>query len=447
MVAEDNEGDEEARGFEPSEEDDDPIENIEIQNHGPQSPGAMSQMSGTTAITSYSAQEIAKLDPIMAEILPELLESASRIMDLLAPENAIETVEQVDTIVKDLKIPGSRRGKHLKLHEQRFKATKSYYGTDTYIRTSFVLRKLLGTDDLELGTFRPDPVIQAANLATLLGELVVLHKGETKALSILQGVCSMFPEAFIGRYIEEVNLGDNDLIDENFDMALDLYTQSAIENLSRMAEDGLSLTPDQALADVFYKDFNMADPDGHFAELTDGGVLRNILRPGQTYSQTQVEMIQERLGLLSATIRYSEEARRAGDFVDFDQLNEMFPWATFITHLVQWSRRRLTEIFEAITEQGGIEEITLSLIELIQNNDSQADVRYDRPQPTTKKRELLPAADITQGDNQRYEHVLSLQRSKFSWKLYLYTIICTQNEDLLTRIAFCRPVLCKPLCD
>lgn len=401
MVVEDNEGDEEARVVEPSDEDDDAIENIEIQNQGAQSPGAMSQMSGTTAITSYSAQEIAKLDPIMAEILPELLESASRIMDLLAPENAIETVEQVDTIVKDLKIPGSRRGKHLKLHEQRFKATKSYYGTDTYIRTSFLLRKLLGTDDLELGTFRPDPVIQAANLATLLGELVVLHKGETKALSILQGVCSMFPEAFIGRYIEEVNLGDKDLNDENFDMALDLYTQSAIENLSRMAEDGLSLTPDQALADVFYKDFNMADPDGHFAELTDGGVLRNILRPGQTYSQTQVEMIQERLGLLSATIRYSEEARRAGDVVDFDQLNEMFPWATFITHLVQWSRRRLTEIFEAITEQGGIEEITLSLIELIQNNDSQADVRYDRPQPTTKKRELLPAADITQGDNQR----------------------------------------------
>ncbi|PVH69757.1 hypothetical protein DL98DRAFT_522014 [Cadophora sp. DSE1049] len=409
MVAEDNEDDEEARGFEPSDDDDDPIENIEIQNQGAQSPGAMSQMSGTTAITSYSAQEIAKLDPMMAEILPELLESASKILDQLAPKNAIETEEQVNAIVKDLKIPGSRRGKHLRLHEQRFMAAKSYYGSDIYIRSSFVLRKLLGTDNLERGNFRPDPVIQAANLATLLTEFLVLQQGEGKAKSTLQGVCSIFPEAFIGKFDEEADVGNINSVDENFDLALDLYTQSAIVNLSRMEEEGAEFTPDQALADVFYDQYDQADPEGRFAELTDGGVLKNILRPSQTYSQTQVEMIQERLGLLSATIRYSEEARQAGDLVDFDQLNEMFPWVTFITHLVQWSRRRFAEISEAITEQGGIEEITQSLIELIQNNDSQAEVRYDRPQPTTRQRELLPAANITQSGNQSFLSAGSVQ--------------------------------------
>lgn len=397
MVAEDNEDDREARGFEPSDDDDASIENIQIENQDAQSPSATSQMSGTTAITSYSAQEIAKLDPIMAEILPELLESASKILDQLAPRGEIETEEQVNAIVKDLKIPGSRRGKHLRLHEQRFMAAKSYYGGDIYIRSSFVLRKLLGTDNPGHGNFRPDPVIRAANLATLLTEFLVLQQGEMKAKNTLQGVCSIFPEAFIGKFDEEAAVGNIDLVDEEFDLALDLYTQSAIVNLSRMEEDGAEFTPDQALADVFYDQYDHANAEGRFAELTDGGVLRNILRPGQIYSQTQIEMIQERLGLLSATIRHSEEARQAGDLVDFDQLNEMFPWATFITHLVQWSRRRYTEISEAIAEQGGIDEITQSLVELIQNNDSQAEVRYDPPpQPVTKKRELLPAADITQ---------------------------------------------------
>ncbi|KAK0111412.1 hypothetical protein ONS95_001773 [Cadophora gregata] len=408
IVAEDNEGDEEAGGFEPSDDDDSPIENVEVQNQG-QSPGAMSQMSGTTAITSYSAQEIAKLDPIMAEILPELLESASKILEQLAPVGAIETEEQVNAIVKDLKILGSRRGKHLRLHEQRFMAAKAYYGGDIYIQSSFVLRKLLGTDNPEQGNFRPDPVIHAANLATLLSEFLVLQPRERKAKSTLQGVCRIFPEAFIGKFDESEVVGDEDLVDENFDLALDLYTQAAIVNLSRMEEDGARFTPDQALADVFYDQYDQADQNGRFAELTDGGVLKNILRPGQTYSQTQVDMIQERLGLLSATIRYSEEARQAGDLVDFDQLNEMFPWISFITHMVQWSRRRFTEVSEAVSGQGGIEEITQSLIELIQTNDSQADVRYDAPQPATRKRELLPAADITQSGNQSFLSAGSVQ--------------------------------------
>ncbi|KAG4439771.1 hypothetical protein IFR05_004739 [Cadophora sp. M221] len=397
MVAEDDEGNEEARGFDPSDDDDEDIaiEIIDIQNQGSRSP-AMSQMSGTTAMTSYSAQEIAKLDPMMAEILRELLESASKILDQLAPKGAIETDEQVETIVTDLKVPGSRRGKHLHLHEQMFLVAKAHYGNDIYIRPSFVLRKLLGTANPEEGNFRPDPVIYAANLATLVTEFLVLQRGEAKTKSTLQGVCNIFPESFTGKLDQAVQAGQSDLVDQVFDLALDFYTQSSIVCLALMDEEGHGLTPDQVLASVFYDQFDDSNPRAPFAEMTDGGVLKNILRSGQPYSEVQFEMIQERLALINGTFRNSDEAREARDLVDFDQLNEMFPWSTFITHLVQWTRSRFTEITETINRQGGIDEITQSLIELIKSNDSQVEIQYDPPPTVTRKRELLPAANITQ---------------------------------------------------
>ncbi|KAH9206273.1 hypothetical protein DL95DRAFT_469794 [Leptodontidium sp. 2 PMI_412] len=398
MVAEDDEGKEEVRGFDPSDDEDEDvaIEFIDIQNQGARSP-AMSQMSGTTAMTSYSAQEIAKLDPMMAEILRELLESASKILDQLAPKDAIETEEQVEMIVADLKVPGSRRGKHLHLHEQIFMVAKAHYGSDIYIRPSFVLRKLLGTANPEEGNFRPDPVIYAANLATLVTEFLVLQRGEAKTKSTLQGVCYIFPESFTGKLDEVVQAGQSDLVDEVFDLALDFYTQSAMVCLALM-DEGDELTPDQVLASIFYDQYDESDPRAPFAEMTDGGVLKNILRSGQPYSEVQVEMIQERLALINSTFRNSDEAREARDLVDFDQLNEMFPWLTFITHLVQWTRSRFTEITQTISKQGGIDEITKSLIELIKSNDSQVEIRYDPPPTVTRKRELLPAADITQSN-------------------------------------------------
>ncbi|KAH7317672.1 hypothetical protein BKA65DRAFT_514952 [Rhexocercosporidium sp. MPI-PUGE-AT-0058] len=413
IVAEDDEDGEEAQGFDPSEDEDEDIaiEIVNTQNQGSRSP-AMSQMSGTTAMTSYSAQEIAKLDPMMAEILRELLESASKILDQLAPKGAIDTEDQVEAIMTDLKIPGSRRGKHLRLHERMFGVAKDYYGSDIYIRPSFVLRKLLGTDSPEEGDFRPDPVLHAANLATLVTEFLVLQRGEAKTKSTLQGVCNIFPESFMGKLDEVAEAGQSESVDAVFDLALDFYTQSAMVCLAVRDEEGDEFTPAQVLASVFYDQYDESDPYAPFAEMTDGGVLKNILRSGQPYSEAQVEMIQERLALINGTFRSSEEARDASDLVDFDQLNEMFPWLTFITHIVQWSRSRFTEITETISKQGGVDEITQSLIELIKSNDSQVEIRYDPPPAVTRKRELLPAADITQSNERLIGNAQALHRIK-----------------------------------
>ncbi|KAL2065638.1 hypothetical protein VTL71DRAFT_3308 [Oculimacula yallundae] len=398
MVAEDIE-DTEARGFAPSDEEDeedDAIENIEIEIPGPRSP-AMSQMSGTTAMTSYSAQEIAKLDPMMADFLPELLDSASKVLHQLAPKNAIETEDQVRSIVKDLKIPGSRRGKLLHLHEQRFTTAKKYYGSNTYIEPTFILRKLLGTPNPEDGNFRPDPVIYSANLATLVTEFLVLQRGEAKTKSTLEVVCLKdFPLSFTGK--PDLARRGQEYEDEVFELALDFHTQYAMVCLALVEQDEDQLSPDQVLASVFYDQYDHTVPEASFAEMVDGGVLKDILRSGKPYRKTQVKMIQKRLGSIIGTFRNSEEAREAGDLVDFDQLYELFPWTTFITSLVQWSRSRFDDMSEAISQRGGVDEIAQSLVELVKSSDSQDSLQNNPPPAAIKKRELLPAPDIEQSN-------------------------------------------------
>jgi hypothetical protein len=103
------------------EEDEDEgadIDEFEGPTHRSQSPGGLSQMSGTTAMTSRSAAsamtshsvtEIDSLDPLMVEYLPELLRSSWRILDQLAPPDASSGM--IETIVKELRIIGSRTAK------------------------------------------------------------------------------------------------------------------------------------------------------------------------------------------------------------------------------------------------------------------------------------------------------------------------------------------------
>ncbi|CZT04604.1 hypothetical protein WAI453_007786 [Rhynchosporium graminicola] len=397
VVAEDIEDNEEARGLAPSDEDvededHDVIGNIATENPGSRSP-ALSQYSGTTAISTYSAQEIAKLDPIMAEFLPDLLVGAFKILDHLAPKDAIETEDQVALIVNDLKIPGSQFGKRLRRHEEIFTPAKHWYGSDIYIQLPFVLRKLLGTKNPEEGIFRPDPIIHAANLATLVTEFLVLQRGEAKTQTTLQAIClKEFPHSFIGK-ADVARLGQQSE-DEIFELSLDFHTQTAMVCLTFLEEEGNQFTPSQVLASIFFDQYNDENPEASFTEMTEEGVMKDILRLGQPYRKAQVEMINERLALIDGTFRYSEEAREAGDLVDFDQLEELFPWMKFITHLVQWSRSRFDDIIETIRKRGGIDEITKSLIVLVKAADSQVDLRYDPPPAAFERPELLPTPQI-----------------------------------------------------
>jgi hypothetical protein len=395
MVAEDREEEEEE---EEEEEDQDTNKAERAQSsQRSQSPDAMSQMSGmsgTTAITSHSAAAVAELDPMMAEILPELLESSVRIMDLLAPAGITDKI--VDNVVKELKTPGSRKSKRLRFEEDKFKLSRDHYGKDDYIISSYVLRRLLGDDPGE-GPFRPDAILHAANLATLVKEFTVTPKESESMISRLTILDTYFPEPFVYKFDDDLQYGSSTLLDQAFDLGLDIRTHWSISNLYQSrGQDRAKL--EEVLAEDFYhppEERNLSLP--YYVDYTLNGRAKDILRGGPANSQEQKNRILERVDQIRGCFNAGDEAAEHDDVVDFDLLEEHFGWSDFLAKLVTWSRYRLTEISRSIREQGGIQAITQALIDTMRNNDSQIEINYEPPPTIMRPRELLPPANITPG--------------------------------------------------
>jgi hypothetical protein len=398
MVAEDREEEEEEEDDE-EDQDTNKAERARSSQRS-QSPGVMSQMSGMSgttaisAITSHSAAAVAELDPMMAEILPELLESSVRIMDLLAPAGI--TDEIVDNVVRDLKTPGSRRSRKLRFEEDRFKLSRDHYGADGYINSTYVLRRLLGNDPEE-GVFRPDPILHAANLATLVKEFTVTPKESEGMRNRLMNLDLLFADPFVSNFENEVQYGSSMLLEETFDLGLDIKTQWSIYNMYQSrGQDGIKL--EDLLAEDFFhppEERDLSLP--YYDDLFLNGFPKDILRSGPANSQEQNTRILERVNQIKDGFNAGDEAAEHDDVVDFDFLEQRFGWSNFLAELVIWSRNRLSEISRSIRKQGGIQTITQALIDTMRNNDSQIEINYEPPPTIMRPRELLPPANITPG--------------------------------------------------
>jgi hypothetical protein len=117
---------------------------------------------------------------------------------------------------------------------------------------------------------------------------------------------------------------------------------------------------------------------------------------GSEVTDDQAAQVFQQVMDIRSAFRQSNDAIELGDLVDFDQLEEMFPWVKFLTDLVHWSRMRLDEISKGIKEQGGVTRIVESFIEAIKTHDSQIDLNLDPRPPSSviAPRTLQPAAEI-----------------------------------------------------
>lgn len=365
------------------------------EDHDRGSPGAESAVSGSsTYVTSHSAAEVAELDPMLAEILPELLRSSYAILDLLAPPNASE--EMVVSINRELKVFGSRRAKRLKYDEERFHLTKTHYGNDWYINPVHTLRRLFGTNDPGDGDFRPDVVLHTANMATAIKDFLVISKDSRRTTEALSHLSSSFPKVFVSNFIGPDRLGGSSLFEETFDLAIEIRTQLAIAYLKELKDDvDQRLTPHVTLASVFY-DAPLPSPSSetYFGDLFQSAQLRRLMEVEVVNLGDKVSKVTERILLIQSALRQSSEVADAGDLVDFDLLDEWFPWPSFLASLVKWCRLRMEEIARSIREHGGIDKITKSVVNAIKDVDSQADVYYDPPSFIMEPPSLLPAANI-----------------------------------------------------
>jgi hypothetical protein len=210
-----------------------------------------------------------------------------------------------------------------------------------------------------------------------------------------------FPQAFVTKFGERADFGMSTLLEDTFDMALEIRTQLAIIALSHDKERE-DWYPDQTLTQIFYEPPAQRHPLlSCYGDAVKNACLKDIMRILPN-TKDQAKKISERATLIHSTFRNNNDRVKVDDLVDFKRLEMFFPWSKFLVSLVQWSRSRFIEIADCITQQGGLNDITKSLLQVAQTIKSQVKIKQNPTASVAQPRQVLVAAKIVWAPNQRY---------------------------------------------
>lgn len=404
MVNEDVESEEEDRG---DEEDDPDVVDLQLQAQLIQSPeresqasekshvSATSRVSSSAEGTTHSEDESRNLSPALIEVLPSLYDLSCRILKTLAPPNF--TPQLVERTMRELGDKELISTKILRHTEQKYGDDRRFYGSDNdrFINPAYIYKALFG-GKVPVGTYRMDPILHAANLATIMKDIFRLRKDDPEMQHLLVNLDDVFPKLFMEGVDNENDaiLEKSKLWDESFALALEIRTQCAIVFFATNEEE---YTLENVLLDLFFEKYAGPPPPrqvSNFEHIFDHGQVKNIRQSGSENSNEQDTIIKSRVKELQIALQ------PAGDdnSIDFDLLEESFPWFGFLSHLGAWSRKRLDEITMDISSQGGegVEDICKSLsdaVKLSHNEDSidEPPVPPSKAQQQAGRRTITPA--------------------------------------------------------
>ncbi|KAI9749517.1 MAG: hypothetical protein M1835_001537, partial [Candelina submexicana] len=316
------------------------------------SPGRQSNFSGTTALTTHSAQELAELDPLLiVEALEDLSDSSTKVLKIVTPTDP--SAPSPSVVAKELKLPGSRTAKRLSRLEAAFKSHADHFGNETYINNSIILRALTGlrsAEDLEEGPWRPDPLLEKANITTLVTKVLTAERESPDTSSTIEQLDRAFPVPFQRGFATASNTsGTSNLIEQTLKLALNIRTQLLIIMLFNNQSEP-NYDPDSILRQVFFESFEKLK--GWEMDLGDG-----IGKLPKRY-ENQVD---DRLTEIRNCFLESSQAVMSGDSADLEQLDAKYSWPDFLVEVVTWAGLRLDEVERQIHQQGGVKQIVAAL--------------------------------------------------------------------------------------
>ena len=321
------------------------------------SPGGLSAFSGTTARISLPAQDPTDLSSEdMLDTLPDLLEASDKLLSFVIPAE----VSEASTLktMAELQTSDTRAHKKFKRLGDTFERQRKEYGGDPYINMGETLRKLLGRKagpiDEQAALWRPDAILQKANLATLVSRMLSTEEQDQKD-EFLEDIADTFPRPFAQSFglPESLTPECSALAEATFQMALELRTQEAIMLLARHVGK-INFDPDAALLQVFY----------------DANILKGWAFDGlriADLSREAKEIILRRVAQLREAFRSNVPITSDGQSSSIESLRVNFSWTTFAQRMVTWAGQRLTEIEIQTTTYGGAQAICQGFIDMIQS--------------------------------------------------------------------------------
>lgn len=326
---------------------------LPLEQQAFRSPGAISEMSGTTAISSFSMIEAEFLEPkYMLKHMRKLCDVANEFLEHLAPQDG--SISDDHNNIQEMLKPGSVYAEEfhdfddeLKLHVKHFKGNEN-----SFINVRAVHRALFGTYN-DAGALQSgmNPVLYMANILVFAKQMISSSRNDKGVFDRLRQLDNLFPSQFMRSLATSslnVMAGDSALLKETFTVALEIRTQLAIISLERSASES-DFEPYEALQGIFLRPEAFQETDGilrGWSVAALGGEETNL-------SQEIQEKIAERFNELRAFLPTDPQSLENGDAVDLEGLNSAFQWEAAILNFLHWVRLRQRELGAAIEAAGG----------------------------------------------------------------------------------------------
>ncbi|EEQ91107.1 myb-like DNA-binding protein [Blastomyces dermatitidis ER-3] len=358
----------------------------------PESPVDHFNITGTTLLATDSEHESRELDPsIMIEALPDLDTSTKNALRILVPQ-----AFSLTTLLKNLKNATFRA--RVKRIRDTFETQKKYFGGQHFITVEAAVNML---PSLKHIPWYPDEFIQKANLVQFALDLIPL-RGNMSPFSEyhLSDLDESFPVLFISSFLSPeddriTTPGQSALLDETFQLGLELRTQRAIAELrSGEQEINVEFAPDSILETVF----TAFAKSGDESERLLGWKISGLRDEGGGIPERFYEKVLER----RASIRKTFNVDETTTFVHFDELESTFPWSEFVVQACKWIRMRANEIDEQLEKQASLNEaVEILQIEVDRRSSLDQQSIASIPKSTTSAPSVTDTVGVEQADVQK----------------------------------------------
>jgi hypothetical protein len=341
-----------------SENEEAPGTPTRTQFEAPRSPGAASEMSGTTAMTSFSVAEAESLEPrFILKHLRKLCDSAEEFLEHIAPDNA--SIQDDARNTRETQRPGSDYNEEysdfdieLNVHLKHFKSEEH-----SYIHIRALHRTLLGTNgDAAASQTGLDLILYLANLLVFAKNMICSDRNAKNMWDVLRQLDITFPGQFMPSLIlgaKPTVAGESALLKDTFDLALELRTQLAILVLRQEIDNpelNPGFNPDEVVTEIFFRSESSQAVNGSFVR---GWNIKALGGDDSPLPKIFQDAVAERLQKITEFFPTDDESLARGELVDLDGLEGNFPWEPIVLRLLQWVRLRHRELHTAIEELGG----------------------------------------------------------------------------------------------
>ncbi|KAF2738106.1 hypothetical protein EJ04DRAFT_574081 [Polyplosphaeria fusca] len=350
------------------------------------SPGAISEMSGTTAISSFSQFVAEDLNPRhILRNLSTLYTVSGEFLAHLVPDAG--DMEDDNLHIKEMHMPDSEFNEDFREYDDNMNLYLNRFRKHSqYIVPRAVRRALVGPEqDPDLIRSPVELVLYKANLLTFAKQGIVLDRGTGDTWTFLQHHDKFFPSMFLSSlasgHTPSNYATDSDLMSQTFELGLELRTQYFIEALHREANGFNDMTsdPDALLRDIFFQ----VEDDGVVNAL--GWEALGLGLGDSGLSREQRERVVEQ----------TDDLRKyfLADTEDFSALNDAYPFDAFVLRLLDWVRLRHREIEGFVQNCGGADKLVQSVKEEAKDPNAAVETVTSPPSGKPRKSRTLFGRD------------------------------------------------------